>query len=64
MHAFMMVDLQDLLHMTDIEESAGGNIAGGGNGGNPFGGANEWQTVQSVKSGVGGRGWWIIEMMR
>ena len=52
MNAFMFVDLQDLLDMSDIDGSAGRDIAGSGDGGEPFGGADERQRVEGVESGV------------
>ena len=54
-YAFVAVDLQDFLNMTDIYGCAGGYIAGGGYRSKPFGGTNNRQAVQRRESkGVGG----------
>ena len=53
MHAFVVVHLEDLLYVTDIEEGTGGYVAGGRDGGEPFGGFYQRQGIQRSKGGVG-----------
>ena len=52
MHAFVLIDLQDLFYMADIEEGAGRNISRRCDRGKPLGGANDRQAIQRCEGVV------------
>ena len=52
MHSFVLVDLQYLLHVTDVHRRARRYIARGGDRGEPLGGADQGEGVQRRKGAI------------
>ena len=53
MDTFVLVDLQNLLYVTDVHGCAGGYISGGGDGSKEFRDTDDRKGVEDSKSGVG-----------